>query len=94
MVEDLYLTYSNLVAVWEKSMFPRNAPAGGKKFLHVTDDVKDHFADRRADLRYLIAPEESLELPAWCDRLAEVVRGYARGNGLPVPGLPGRTPKP
>ncbi len=87
-IDDLYATFERLKTVWEKSQFPKNAPAGGREFFHVMDDVKDHFADRRADLSYMIAPEESIALPAWRDALGEVIRSYAAAAGLPVAGLP------
>ena len=77
-----------LTGTWEKSRLPRNAPAGGRKFLHVMDDVKDHFADRKTDLSYMTAPEESIELEAWCDKLGEIMRSYAKSQSLPVEALP------
>ncbi len=56
--------YADLVAVWERSRLPRNAPVDGREFFHVMDDVKDHFADRRADLSFHLAPFDTLDLPA------------------------------
>jgi len=82
ILDDLRQTYSRLKVVWEKSTYPRNREVEGKKFVHVMDDVKDHFADRRADLTYMIAPEESIGLEQWRKGLAEVVRGYAKAHGL------------
>jgi len=86
-VEDLYATYDGLRHVWRKSRLPKNAPAGGREFLHVMDDVKDHFADRRADLTYLIAPEESMRLGQWREELGRIIRSYADARGLPVKGM-------
>ena len=77
-------SYGNLVRVWAKSRYPRNAPAGGREFVHVMDDVKDHFADRRADLSYHIAPFESIGLDRWRDALAELIASYARTHGIDV----------
>jgi hypothetical protein len=48
------------------------------------DDVKDHWADRRPDLSYLIAPEESIGLENWTKKMADVIRAYADGNDLSV----------
>ena len=79
--------YRSLEKVWEKSRLPKNAPAGGREFLHVMDDVKDHFADRRADLSYHIAPFESIGLDKWREALGEVIRSYAAAHGLAVAGL-------
>ncbi len=87
VVSDRRETFRRLVAVWETSQRPRNAPAGGRQFVHVMDDVKDHFADRRADLSYLTAPEESIGLAGWCESLGEVIEQYAREQGATVKGL-------
>jgi len=92
VIDDLGRTYRRLVAVWEVGRLPKNAPVGGREFLHVMDDVKDHFADRRADLSYMIAPEESIGLGAWRDGLDAVIEAYERahapadaGTGVPDP---------
>ena len=87
LVEGTCRTYRQLEEVWEKSRYPRNVPVDGRQFVHVFDDVKDHFADRRADLSYHIAPFESIDLPAWCDALEEIIHSYARQQGLEVKGL-------
>ena len=57
---------------------------GGREFVHVMDDVKDHFADRRADLSFMMAPEDSLEMDEWCKNLWQVIRKYADTHGLAV----------
>lgn len=82
VLDDLREVFSGLQRTWEKSRLPRNAPAGGREFLHVMDDVKDHFADRRADLSYLIAPEESIGLPVYLDALRNLTRRYSAGHGV------------
>ncbi|HYK90556.1 MAG TPA: family 20 glycosylhydrolase, partial [Acidobacteriota bacterium] len=74
--------------VWEKSHFPKGREVNGRKFLHVMDDTKDHRADRRADLSYLIAPEESMGVEGWMNQLAVLIRQYAKSNNLPAPDLP------
>jgi len=51
------------------------------------DDTKDHWADRRPDLSYMMAPEESIGLEEWAGKLAEVARAYAKANKLPEPEL-------
>jgi hypothetical protein len=69
LIDERGRVFARLKATWEKSTLPKNAPVDGKDFVHVMDDVKDHFADRRADLSYLIAPEENIGLEAWLDEL-------------------------
>lgn len=84
---------SKLTLVWEKSRLAKNAPrvadvssaAPEKKYFHVMDDVKDHFADRRADMTYLTAPEESIGLDAWCEAMGKLITDYSRANNVRLP---------
>lgn len=64
--------------VWEQSRLPKGVAEGGREFLHVMDDVKDHFADRRRGLDYLIAPFEQIGLDRWLERLDEVIAEYRK----------------
>ena len=70
IVEERQRTFQYLKTIWEKSRYPKGREVGGRKFYHALDDTKDHWADRRADLSYLIAPEESIELEKWMKDLA------------------------
>jgi hypothetical protein len=78
-------TYDELRMVFEKSRYPKGRPVGGREFVHVFDDVKDHFADRRADLSYMLAPEDSLGLDHWLNELAAAIKLYAKENHANVP---------
>jgi hypothetical protein len=60
---------------------------GGRKFVHVFDDTKDHFADRTPDLGFLMAPERGSGFERWLKDLATVIETYARQHGVPVEGL-------
>jgi len=80
--------YEQLRAVFEKSRYPKGRSAGDRDFVHVFDDVKDHFADRRADLSYMTAPEESIGLDRWNKELASMIRAYAATVNVPVKDLP------
>ena len=80
--------FRELQSVFEKSRYPKGRSVNGRKFVHVFDDVKDHFADRRSDLTYMTAPEESIGLDRWLSELAQVIRTYAALNQVPVPDLP------
>jgi hypothetical protein len=86
-VEERHQTFQYLKTVWEKSRYPKGREVGGKKFYHVLDDTKDHWADRCVDLSYLIAPEESIELERWMKGLASVIEAYAKKNNVPVRAL-------
>jgi hypothetical protein len=83
-IEDLYEIYSRMKNTWEKSMLPKNGPGNGKEFVHVMDDVKDHFADRRKDLTYMIAPFERIGLTEWVKKLGDIITSYAEQHGMNV----------
>jgi len=80
--------WRNLTVTWEKSRFPKNRTVDGKEFVWVLDDVKDHFADRRKGLDYMLAPFQRMEIPVWRSRLLKIMRAYAEQNGVPVEGVP------
>jgi hypothetical protein len=80
--------WNDLITVWEKSRFPRNRAVDGREFLWVMDDVKDHFADRRRGLDYMLAPFQRMEIPAWHDELLGRIKIFAKANGVPVEGVP------
>jgi hypothetical protein len=84
IVEDRHKTLQYVKAIWEKSRFPKGREVNGKKFYHVLDDTKDHWADRRPDLTYLTESEESVELEKWMKSLALVIQEYASKNRVPV----------
>jgi len=79
--------FKQLTVIWEKSRFAKGRTVDGRKFYHVLDDTKDHWADRRPDLSYMIAPEESMELESWLKQIEKVTQAYALSNHLPVPDL-------
>jgi hypothetical protein len=80
-------TLHELQQVWEKSRYPRGQSVGGRDFVDVNDDTKDYWAQRRPDLRYLTAPEESIGLKEWQKSLREVMEAYAKQHNVPVRGL-------
>jgi hypothetical protein len=82
VVEERHKTFRYLKTTWEKSRFPKGREVNGKKFYHALDDTKDHWADRRPDLSYMIAPEESIELEKWMKQFASVIQDYARKNNV------------
>ncbi len=84
--------FADLQRVWEKSRYPKGREVNGRKFLHVMDDVKDHWADRRPDLSYMIAPEESIGLEKWSQDLAGILRVFREQNKLPA--LPSSSDEP
>jgi hypothetical protein len=79
--------WQDFTATWEKGRLPKNASIGGRDFLHVQDDVKDHFADRRIGLDYMLAPFERMHVEKWSEALREIITGYAHLHGIPIIGL-------
>ncbi len=86
-IEDRETMWRDFVMVWEKARFPKNEDRDGRKFLHVMDDVKDHFADRRRGLDYMIAPFQRMDLPGWRKALGQSITDYAARHKVPVAGL-------
>ncbi len=79
--------WQNLTLTWEKSRYEKNRSVDGHDFVHVLDDVKDHFADRRKGLDYMIAPFQRMNLPNWRNKLNERINEYAASHNVPVTGL-------
>ena len=79
--------FAELTAVYEKSRFPKGRSAGGRRFVHVLDDTKDHWADRTPDLSFMMAPERSIGLEEWRKALAKIIQAYAAEHKVPVRGL-------
>ena len=84
MIEEEKTMWENFVAVWEKSQFPKCRSVNGKDFVHVFDDVKDHFADRRLGLEYMMAPFERMDLEGWQKQLSSIIQSYAKAKNVPI----------
>lgn len=82
-------TFRDLVVVFEKSRLPKGQSVGERKFVHIFDDTKDHWADRTPDLGYMMAPERSIRLGDWQKKLADLTAGYAKQNNVPARQLTG-----
>ena len=79
--------WSDFTTTWYKSRLPKNQSVGGENFYHVFDDVKDHFADRRKGLEYMLTPFERMEIEEWRQQLKSVINDFARLHNIPVKGL-------
>jgi hexosaminidase len=80
-------TWSKLTTTWEKNRFEKCRSVDGKNFVHTFDDVKDHFADRRLGLEYMIAPFERMEIQKWNSQLGHIIEEYAKANNVPISGV-------
>jgi hexosaminidase len=76
--------FADLRKAYEKSRYPKGRSVDGKKFFHVLDDTKDHWADRTADLSFMFVPEESIGLEKWQKDLRQVLEAYAKQHDVPV----------
>jgi hypothetical protein len=88
ITEERRSTFQRVKTVWEKSQYPKGRSFEGRRYVHIQDDTKDYFASRRADLSFMIAPEESIGLDEWTGRLWSVIVEYARSKKLPIPPAP------
>lgn len=79
--------FQRLTEVWEKGRFEKGRSVDGRKFVHILDDLKDHFADRRAGLDYMLVPMENLGLEQWNKDLARFIKRYAESHGIETKGL-------
>ncbi|MEQ8878469.1 MAG: hypothetical protein RLQ12_02505, partial [Cyclobacteriaceae bacterium] len=84
MIEEEKVMWENFVTVWEKSQFPKCRSVNGRDFVHVFDDVKDHFADRRLGLEYMMAPFERMDLEGWQKQLSSIIQSYAKAKNVPI----------
>jgi hypothetical protein len=66
--------FENLCDAWEKSRLPK----GGKQFVHIQDDTKNHEADWTPDLGYLVMAERDLDLDGWAERLEQAAREFMK----------------
>ncbi|MGE5645401.1 MAG: beta-N-acetylhexosaminidase [Acidobacteriota bacterium] len=74
--------FADLTSTFEKSHYPNGREVGGRKFVLILDDVKDHFGGRTADLSYMVVPERSIGLDAWGEAVLKVADSYAKAHNL------------
>ncbi len=87
IIKDQNIMWSDFTTTWYKSRLPKNQSVGAKDFYHEFDDVKDHFADRRKGLEYMLAPFERIGIEEWRIQLEDVIIEYANIHNIPAEGL-------
>ncbi len=87
ILEEQNTMWAGFTASWEKGRFEKCRSVEGKDFIHVLDDVKDHFADRRLGLEYMLAPFERMHIQNWRTQLGNVIDQYAKANDVAVTGI-------
>ncbi|MEW2923142.1 glycoside hydrolase family 20 zincin-like fold domain-containing protein [Muricauda sp. ANG21] len=80
--------WDSFVSIWEKSQYKKGRSVDGKDYVHVMDDVKDHFADRRKGLDYMLAPLQRMEMKQWRNQLWTIIRDYSKENDVKITGIP------
>ncbi len=76
-LEERASVFDRLRTVWDKGLLPKGRSVDGRQFVHVLDDLKDHPADRRAGLDYLLEPFENIGLEQWNQDLEDFIANYA-----------------
>ena len=76
-----------LKSIWEKSRFKKCQSVDGREFVHVLDDLKDHFADRRTGLEHMLAPFERMEIEKWQNVLMDEIDKFAETHNVVITGL-------
>lgn len=84
LVKEGEKTFQELVAVYEKSRYPKGQSVGGRSFVHIMDDTKDHWADRTADMGFMMQPEREIGLDAYLKDLRKILETYAQQHSVPV----------
>ena len=86
IIKDQDEMWSDFKTTWYKSRLIKNQSVGGKDFLHEYDDVKDHLADRRKGLEYMLAPFERMEIEEWRQQMKNIIIHFARLHNIPIEG--------
>ena len=67
--------YGEIKTIWEKSQFPKGMSTPDKKYVHARDQQRN-FANRRADLSFMICDEQALGLEEYRAKLIEYMGMY------------------
>jgi len=67
--------YGHMVATCEKMQLPKGFSTAGKPYVHGRDRGRN-FANRTADMKYLLIDEELLDLEGWADSLEVLANHY------------------
>lgn len=79
--------WNKLLLTWNESRFEKGRSVSEKHFLHIQDDVKDHFADRRAGNEFMLAPFERMNIRDWQIQLGQLIEEYAKTHHIAATGI-------
>ena len=71
--------YKNTVEVWEQTRLPKGMSTSDKKYFHQQDRAR-HFANRTADMSYLIYDEQLLNMEGYVKKLDEFMDYYLKNS--------------
>ena len=69
------VVFNNLVETWGKTRLPKGMSTAGKKYFFQQDRTR-HFANRKADMTYLIYDEQKLDLEGYLEKLKAYMVKY------------------
>jgi len=72
--------YAQVVSTYEKGQLPKGMSTPEKAFVLGRDRAR-HFANRTADMKYLVIDEELLDLEGWADSLEALANDYEENLG-------------
>jgi len=87
IIADRKDTFNKLKKVWGESRYPKGQTVNGKKFFHVLDDVQDYWANRTADLSFMIKPEKRINLKGWLKKLKSRIHQYSKNHDIEMNGM-------
>ncbi len=67
-LERRQIVFDDLVTTWEKTRLPKGLSTQSKTYFHRQDRAR-HFANRRADMTYLIYDEQKLDIEGYLEQL-------------------------
>ena len=69
--------YNNLVEIWEQTRLPKGMSTPQKKYFHQQDRAR-HYANRTADMSYLIYDEQLLDMEGYLKKLEDYMDYYKK----------------
>lgn len=70
-------TFNELVEIWEKTRLPKGMSTPEKNYFHQEDRAR-HYANRRADMSYLICDEQQLDMEGYLKALEAYMQYYKK----------------
>ncbi|MFT3702118.1 MAG: beta-N-acetylhexosaminidase [Agriterribacter sp.] len=74
-IERRQKVFNDLVALWEKTRLPKGMSTSAKKYFFEQDRTR-HFANRVADMSYLILDEQQLDMEGYLTQLQQYMKFF------------------